>query len=142
MRMRNRNLCNHRDYQNVGFNGGSMRHLVSNQIKGVSIRPTNKPYLAFITYIGNDVCKPELERMTTTEEYQKQLIEGLEELDKISPSNSKILVTGLVDGRILWREMSHRKHPFGSTYRQVYNFLDCTDANTCKFFLLIKAKHG
>ena len=30
--MRNRNLCNHRDYQNVGFNGGRMTHFASSQV--------------------------------------------------------------------------------------------------------------
>jgi hypothetical protein len=66
--------------------------------------------------------------MNTPVKYINELEEGLKELDKISPPNSKVLVHGLVDGRILWREMGHRKHPLGPTYGQIYNFLDCTDA--------------
>ncbi len=56
----------------------------------------------------------ELEQMTKPEDYIRQLEQGLVELDKISPSNSKILVTGMADGRILWKEMSGRRHPFGN----------------------------
>jgi acyloxyacyl hydrolase len=126
--MRQRNRCNHRQYQNIGFNGGRMNDL-RGQLRGLSISKDSKPFIAFVSYIGNDVCKRELEQMTKPEDYQRQLIEGLADLDKAAPKGSKVIVTGLVDGRILFREMGHRKHPLGVTYKNVYDFLDCTDAN-------------
>eukprot|EP01080_Neovahlkampfia_damariscottae_P009038 gene9038-1135_t len=132
--MRSRNLCNHRQYQNVGFNGGQMRHLLG-QIQGTSISKESKPYLAFVSYIGNDVCKRRLEDMTKPEDYLKQLVNGLSKLDSISPKGSKVIVTGLVDGRILFKEMGHRRHPLGVSYSNVYDFLDCSDANPCKTWL-------
>lgn len=132
--MRERNRCNHRQYQNIGFNGGKMSDFMG-QIRGLSMSRDSKPYIAFASYIGNDVCKRSLDMMTKPEDSERDLLRALNELDKISPKGSKIMVTGMVDGRILWEEMGHRKHPFGVPYKNVYNFLDCTDANPCKTWL-------
>ena len=132
--MRSRNLCNHRQYQNIGYNGGKMQDL-ARQLTGLSISKESKPYIAFVSYIGNDVCKRSLEQMTKPDEYLKHLVDGLSKLDSVSPKGSKVIVTGLVDGRILFKEMGHRKHPLGVTYTNIYDFLDCTDANPCKTWL-------
>ena len=70
-------------------------------------------------YIGNDVCQDSLDMMTTPETYRQQLLQGLQELDAIAPPNSKVVLMGLVDGRILWDSLYNRRHPLGSTYEQV-----------------------
>jgi acyloxyacyl hydrolase len=132
--LKERNRCSHRQYQNIGWNGGKMGDF-SHQIRGLSMKPDHKPFLAFASYIGNDVCKRDLSMMTTPEQYQTQLLRGLTELDAISPKGSKVIITGMVDGTILFREMGHRIHPLGVPYKNVYNFLDCTDANPCKTWL-------
>jgi len=112
-----------------------MFHFLADQIPGLSLSPSSKPFLGFASFIGNDVCKSTLEGMTTPQEYESNLLRALESLDRISPPNSKLMVTGLVDGTILWGEMANRRHPLGVPYKNVYNFLDCTDANTCKTWL-------
>lgn len=96
--LRNRNLCNHRDYQNVAFNGATMKSLHEIQIPGADISRNRKPYLAAISFIGNDVCKKSLDEMTTPEEFGKDLRKSLDILEEISPRGSKVLVLGLVDG--------------------------------------------
>ena len=60
MRMRQNNLCNHNDYQNIGVNGASSGDLkkFSNILSRDNlITPLpQKPVLLFMAMIGNDVC--------------------------------------------------------------------------------------
>src|SRR6185295_13964568 len=44
--MRERNRCVHRQYQNIGYNGGKMSDF-SAQIRGLSMSRDSKPFLAF-----------------------------------------------------------------------------------------------
>lgn len=46
--------------------------------------------------------------MSTPKEFGDALTRGFADLDAVAPPNSKALVMGLVDGRILWNEMSQR----------------------------------
>lgn len=85
--------------------------------------------------MGNDVCKKSLDAMTKKEDFEKQLLDGMIKLDEISPPGSKAIVVGLVDGRILWNEMSERQHPLGTKYKNVYGFLSCTNSNPCATWL-------
>lgn len=135
LRMRERNLCMHRAYQNVGHNGGKIENFLSDQVPGLGMGPNSMPFLGFLAYIGNDVCKDTLDEMTTPEQYTTRLVNGLIALDKISPANSKLLLIGLVDGRILWNQMHNRTHPLGVTYEELYAFLSCSGANPCSTWL-------
>jgi len=126
--MKSRNKCNHRDYQNIGHNGGRMRSLVE-QIKALG--KTDKPYLAFVHYIGNDVCGDNLGHMTKPAELETQMNAGLQLLDTVAKPNTKVFFVGMVDGRVLWEVMSNLIHPLGVPYRNVYQFLTCSNANPC-----------
>ena len=55
--------------------------------------------------------------MTTPEDYENYLLKGLAALNSKAPANSKVLVMGLVDGRILWNEskLSNFLHVFDTT---------------------------
>ena len=61
MRMRQNNLCNHNDYQNIGVNGASSSTL-NDVLSNILSRDTllsplpQKPLLLFMAMIGNDVC--------------------------------------------------------------------------------------
>lgn len=134
MKMRGRNLCNHRDYQNLGVNGAKARSL-KEQVGNFARRPQDKPVLAFIAYIGNDICKKALDQMTTPEEYRQQILEGLDLLDQKIPANSKVVMLGLVDGRILWNVLHDRIHPLGITYGELYEFLHNMNCNPCRTWL-------
>lgn len=134
LRMRERNLANHRDYQNLAVNGAKARSLVE-QVTNFQRRPGDIPVLAFIAYIGNDVCKKNIEDMTKTEEFRDQLLQGLAALDAKIPAGSHVLLMGLVDGRILWNVMSERMHPLGITYAEFYEFLHESQGNPCRTWL-------
>jgi acyloxyacyl hydrolase len=134
LKMRERNLCNHRDFQNLAVNGAKAKSLVE-QVGNFSRRSGDKPVLAFIAYIGNDICKKKLEDMTTPAEFRAQMLEGLAALDKKIPAGSKVMLIGLVDGRILWNTMCNLQHPLGMTYAEFYNFLHESEANPCRTWL-------
>lgn len=53
LKLRARNLCNHRDYQNIGHNGYRAVHMAQIEVPSLTISKNSKPLLAFIGYIGN-----------------------------------------------------------------------------------------
>eukprot|EP00817_Percolomonadidae_sp_ATCC50343_P002854 CAMPEP_0117425700 /NCGR_PEP_ID=MMETSP0758-20121206/5951_1 /TAXON_ID=63605 /ORGANISM="Percolomonas cosmopolitus, Strain AE-1 (ATCC 50343)" /LENGTH=461 /DNA_ID=CAMNT_0005210405 /DNA_START=504 /DNA_END=1886 /DNA_ORIENTATION=- len=134
MEMRRRNLCSHRAYQNVGHNGHRMRDF-ADQVAALHMSPQDKPFIGMMAYIGNDICKHSLKDMTSVDSYKADMIKGLRALDRVAPKGSKLLVLGLVDGRVLWDTMNNRIHPLGVPYKNVYSFLTCTDANPCNTWL-------
>ena len=134
LKMLANNRCNHRQFSNLGHNGAQMKDL-SEQVSLLKSSSHSLPFLAFVAYIGNDVCQDSLDMMTTPETYRQQLLQGLQELDAIAPPNSKVVLMGLVDGRILWDSLYNRRHPLGSTYEQFWNFLTCTGSNPCATWL-------
>lgn len=137
--IRSRNLCNHRQYANVGWNGAEMENLVQQvELLQLSAGPS-KPLLATVAYIGNDVCADTLEEMTTVVEYEAQLLAGLRLLDSVAAPNSKVLLLGLVDGSILYNVSQHLNHPLGGTVPQFYDFLSCTGSNPCRNYLTSNA---
>jgi acyloxyacyl hydrolase len=76
LRMRERNRCNHRDFQNIGVNGarvGSMEKIVTGMDRNAT---TDKPALIFYGLIGNDVCNsnPTTERMTTPTDFKQRVL--------------------------------------------------------------------
>ena len=64
--MREWNLCNNNDYQNIGVNGGDSGNSWGN-IHALKRDPQNDyPLIMFLELIGNDVCAKSFSSMTTT----------------------------------------------------------------------------
>lgn len=100
----------------------------------------DQPALVFYALIGNDVCWDTLDEMTTPEEIRKNVLETLHGLDKRLPNGSHVILSGLVDGRILYDTVHNRIHPLGKlrgdlTYKQFYNFLNCLQVSPCSTWL-------
>lgn len=138
LKMRDRNRCNHRDYQNVAVNGAKAVSFVG-QVEDFSRASSDKPVLAFMAYIGNDICKKSLDQMTTPEDFRKNILAGLEAFDKKVPAGSKLLMIGLADGRILYQTMHNQPHPLGITYADLYVFLTSIGGNPCQTWLTADA---
>ena len=128
----------------------------------------DKPQIVFLSLIGNDVCNgryPTEPNFTTEEEFRTKTLQTLDHLgqffkiptdqimtvilktkkDKILPSGSHVIMTGLADGRVLWDFMSQRIHPLGEyrsdvTYEDVYEYLNCLQISPCHgwFFFGLK----
>eukprot|EP01114_Cavostelium_apophysatum_P017028 TRINITY_DN4967_c0_g1_i1.p1 TRINITY_DN4967_c0_g1~~TRINITY_DN4967_c0_g1_i1.p1 ORF type:complete len:585 (-),score=119.82 TRINITY_DN4967_c0_g1_i1:4-1758(-) len=139
LRNRARNLCSHRDYQNIAVNGARSGAMLSNIITTMA-RNQTLDYPLFISYalIGNDVCNGHYgtSHMTTPDEFYQNVLGALEYLDQVLPSGSHVSLIGLVDGRILYDTMGERIHPIGMLYQNVkykdmYDFLNCLGVSPC-----------
>ncbi|XP_003385221.1 PREDICTED: acyloxyacyl hydrolase-like [Amphimedon queenslandica] len=138
LKMRTLNRCNHRDYQNIGVNGArssSMKELVKFLARH---RLLDKPVMATIELLGNDVCSghEDTSHMTTPEEYYNNMHYVFEYLDSALPVGSVVFATGLVDGRILYDTLHSNIHPIGSTrgdvtYSDFYDYLNCLEISPC-----------
>lgn len=134
LRMRERNLCNHRDYQNIGVNGASSNSLPNHYITSLARnQTTDKPLLLIFELIGNDVCgaHPHLSHMTNVSMFTKNILDTLSYLDTTLPKGSHIVFLGLADGRVLWDALHNRTHPLGVSYEDVYSFFNCLEVSPC-----------
>jgi acyloxyacyl hydrolase len=141
MRLREHNLCNNNDFQNIGVNGASSSSLRSDLSKVLSrdkrLSPLpQKPLLLFMAMIGNDVCSSRTTSRTTPEEYHDNVLATILDLDPNVPAGTKMVLIGLVDGRILYNSMHDKIHPLGSTnkditYEHFYEYLNCLEISPC-----------
>lgn len=124
-RLRERNRCNHRDYQNICINGGESGKFASYMIKHVKRnRTTDHPAIVFLATIGNDVCD-RIREMVEPHVFHANMVKTLDYLETILPKNSYVIFIGHVDGRILWNELHNEMHPSGTKYSQFYAWLSC-----------------
>lgn len=138
-----RNLCNHRDYQNIGKNGADSFEMNDILVKALARNNgIDHPALVFYSLFGNDVCSssPSPENMTTPDEMRTNALKTMDILDKVLPSGSHVVMLGLADGRILYNSMHNRIHPIGQlrkdvTYSDFYEFLNCLQITPCAGWL-------
>jgi len=131
--VRERNLCAHRDYQNVAVNGARSSSMSDKIVHTLARTPIDTPLLAVLTLIGNDVCNghPNFDHMTTPEEMYNNTLRTLTYLNSVLPPGSRVLTVGLAEGTVLYEAMHARKHPLGPTYKEIYDFLDCLQITPC-----------
>ena len=87
----------------------------------------------FMELVGNDVCNnhPGFESMTTAVEFRKNILEILDNLDKVVPAGSHLVALGVVNGSLIYEGVKDRVHPSGVTYPQLYDFQNCIGATFC-----------
>ena len=77
LHLRDLNLCNHRDFQNIAVNGARASAMADQIVKGFARRGIkDNPVFLTLALVGNDVCNghPSMSHMTTPEEfYSKNL---------------------------------------------------------------------
>lgn len=139
LRLRKRNLCNHRDYQNISKNGASSQNL-ERFIESLSRNALlDQPAIVIYAMIGNDVCGRKTDpvpEMTTPEKFYSKVMETLEFLNSHLPDGSHVILYGLPDGTFLWDYLHDKYHPLGQlnkdvTYDQFYSFLSCLQVTPC-----------
>ncbi|KAI4585339.1 hypothetical protein MJG53_020639 [Ovis ammon polii x Ovis aries] len=111
LRLRKRNRCNHRDYQNISKNGILSR----NQL-------LDYPAIVIYAMIGNDVCSGHIDplpEMTTPEKLYSKVTQTLQYLNSHLPNGSHVILYGLPDGRFLWDHLHDRYHPLVFSCSQV-----------------------
>lgn len=142
-RLWERNHCIHRDYQNIGINGASS-FTQTKFVKSLSRNQTSDhPLIVIYSLLGNDVCNwypNTLEHMTTPEEIFQNTMKVLKYLDTILPNGSFVIISGLVDGRLLYNSLHDRIHPIGRsrndvTYKDYFDYFDCLQVSMCAGWL-------
>jgi len=135
-RMRDRNRCNHRDYQNMGVNGGRTGNMAPPTGDIVAMQrnqTTDAPALVFYAPIGNDVCSghPGFDHMTTPEDFKANVLTALDWLDQTLPAGSHVVFIPLADGLLLYDILRTRTHPIGVSYPDLYDYLICNQMSPC-----------
>ncbi|XP_065843425.1 acyloxyacyl hydrolase-like [Oscarella lobularis] len=142
----NWNRCNRNDFQNLAFNGATMKS-VSEQLPHQWSRRSifDKPALVILATIGNDVCNGHvtdtLAHMTTPEDmtfYAKNVLLQLND-DRLR-KGSHVIIIGTADGRLLYDQLHARYYPLGKlrrdvTYSDFYEWLTCLHENPCIGYL-------
>jgi len=96
--LRNWNLCNNNDYQNIAVNGAKAGNSWESIHALHRDQENDHPLLMFMEFVGNDVCKKTLESMTTPEDFKKGILSLLNYLDSTVPEGSHLIFFGLADG--------------------------------------------
>ena len=129
--LRETNLCNHRDFQNVAVNGGTSSN-TKDHLKAFRRDPNNDhPMIVFLELIGNDVCKGP----TKPADFKKNILSLLDTLNSTLPKGSHVVMIGLVNGSLLYENLHERQHPAGIPYADFYEYLTCQGSNPCKGWL-------
>ncbi|KAF6041275.1 AOAH [Bugula neritina] len=144
-RIRERNRCNHRNYQNTAVNGDSSFDAITT-VEALRLNPKQDyPVLIVLELVGNDVCNGHpanetLDYMTTEQQMHDNLIKILTEVNQTAPADSKVLIVGMADGDFLYQFLGNRTHPFGRwrndlTYADVYEWWNCMQVTPCTGWL-------
>eukprot|EP01138_Halocafeteria_seosinensis_P012844 gb/GECG01013120.1/.p1 GENE.gb/GECG01013120.1/~~gb/GECG01013120.1/.p1 ORF type:complete len:614 (+),score=54.85 gb/GECG01013120.1/:1-1842(+) len=141
-RFRQRNRCNHRDFQNIAVNGARTTSMYdSGIVEGIARNEkTDRPMVVFYALVGNDVCNPHpgSSHMTSPAQFKFKVLEALRYLDNGTlPRGSHVVFIGVLDGLMMWDTMAHRQHPDLApvTYAKVWEFLNCLGSNPCWGYL-------
>eukprot|EP00211_Chloroparvula_japonica_P001452 CAMPEP_0119128880 /NCGR_PEP_ID=MMETSP1310-20130426/6848_1 /TAXON_ID=464262 /ORGANISM="Genus nov. species nov., Strain RCC2339" /LENGTH=560 /DNA_ID=CAMNT_0007119253 /DNA_START=83 /DNA_END=1762 /DNA_ORIENTATION=+ len=133
MNMRNRNLCMHRDYQNLSVSGadsglayGNVKVLARNQTR-------DQPVTFFYAMIGDDICDHGSEEgWSTPQEFRVNVLKTLSFLNETLPPESSVILIGLVNGEVLWDVLSEHEYPLQDiTYANWWDWLNCLDISYC-----------
>lgn len=139
LRLREINLCNHRDFQNLGVNGARSSAMADDIVRSFARRASeDNPVLLTYALVGNDVCSShhDAAHMTTPEEFYANSLKTFRYVDERVAPGSVLLAIGLIDGRILYDALHGRIHPIGSlrddvTYAAFYDYLNCLQLSPC-----------
>eukprot|EP00118_Oscarella_pearsei_P007979 m.40143 g.40143 ORF g.40143 m.40143 type:complete len:584 (+) comp32911_c0_seq2:344-2095(+) len=134
------NRCNRNDFQNLAFNGATMSRIDESLARQWTRNKTHdKPAIVLLAVIGNDVCRSN-SKMTNAEDMRKHTKSVLNQLDKLLPVGSHVVIIGMADGRILYDYLHYRFHPIGKlnldvTYDRVYDYANCLQISPCRGFM-------
>ena len=129
-RLRDRNRCNHNAYTNIGVNGARMTSS-SGLVDAVKIdKAKDHPVTLWLSLIGNDVCKSDT-NYTPLDEFYNDAVKTLQRLDGMLPPGSTVISLALFNGELLYDTMRNQQHPIGTTYKTLYDWLNCLQVSPC-----------
>ncbi|EEZ98824.2 Acyloxyacyl hydrolase-like Protein [Tribolium castaneum] len=143
LRLRNRNRCNHRDYQNLSQNGASSYEGLNHVNSIARNRTTDNPALVIYAMQGNDVCNnfnDTINHMTSPETFRRNVMKSLFLLDEKLPPQSHVVLVELVEADFIFPAMAERLHPIGRLhknvfYKNLYEWFNCMQIGPCTGWL-------
>ena len=142
-KLRARNRCNHRDFQNLGVNGAraSSPNIFKQIESAARDHQTDHPALVIYSLIGNDICNghPGTSAMTPPADFRAHVLQHLAALDDKLPAGSFVLLVGTIDGAAIFDTLHAQQHPLGTSYSSFYDFLNCNDASPCRGWMTSNA---
>jgi hypothetical protein len=75
--MRQWNMCNNNDFQNLGVNGGDSGNSFGNMKALKRDQKNDHPMLLFLELIGNDVCGSSIDHMTSHDDFKRNILKLL-----------------------------------------------------------------
>lgn len=128
--MRSRNRCNTNSFTNVGVNGARMTSS-SGLVDALVIDPKNdSPVLLWLSLLGNDICKSDTS-YTPEDVFYTDAVATLQRLDAMLPAGSTVVSPSLFDGELLYDTMNSLTHPLGTSYKLVYDWMNCLQVSPC-----------
>ncbi|PNF35712.1 hypothetical protein B7P43_G16153 [Cryptotermes secundus] len=143
LKLRSRNRCNHRDYQNLSKNGASSYDGMTYVESLARNHSTDKPILFLYGMYGNDVCNrfsDSVPHMTSAVAFHENVMNVLTTLNAVLPFGSHVILIGLVDGGFIYPTMANRIHPLGQfqgniRYNDVYAWFNCMEMGPCSAWM-------
>ncbi|KDR21147.1 Acyloxyacyl hydrolase [Zootermopsis nevadensis] len=143
LKLRSRNRCNHRDYQNLSRNGASSYDGMTYIESLARNKSHDKPVLVLYGMYGNDVCNRfsnSIPHMTSPSALHKNVMNVLNVLNGLLPFGSHVILIGLVDGGFIYPTMANRIHPLGQLhgdihYDDVYTWFNCMEMGPCSAWM-------
>lgn len=143
LKLRSRNRCNHRDYQNLSRNGASSYDGMTHVESLARNQSNDKPVLVIYGMFGNDVCNrfsDSVPHMTSPAALHKNVMDVLNTLSAVLPYGSHVILVGLVDGEFIYPTMANRIHPLGQfhgniRYDDVYKWFNCMEMGPCSAWM-------
>jgi len=135
LRLREKNLCNHRDYHNLARNGADSFDTLE-YLGALARTEKDLPALVFYSLIGNDVCRMSAGNMTTPTQFRQNVLKALDYMEEHLAPGSHVVLVGLIDAGFLYKAMSERYHPIGEyfrnvKYKDVYKWFNCMQIGPC-----------
>jgi len=133
LKMKERNRCIHRDFQNIGVNGARTGAMVDISKTLARDQQADQPLLLFYSLVGNDVCSghADFDHFTSPANFYTNVVNALNHLDTVLPADSYVVFVGLADGGLLYDFLHEAYHPLGVKYPAVYDFLNCLETTPC-----------
>jgi len=139
LKIRERNKCIHRDYQNIAVNGARSGSMSDKIVLSLARnQQLDHPLFVTLALIGNDVCSghKDIDHMTTPQEMYSNTMKTLNYLDTVLAPNSYVFIGGVANGTLLYDLMHDRYHPIGAlnsdvTYASFYDFMNCNNISPC-----------
>jgi acyloxyacyl hydrolase len=140
--MRARNLCVHRDFQNLAVNGADSA-LFNGNVQALQRQVnTDRPMLFFVAAIGDDICDhKDASGWTTPEEFRENTLRTYRFLQQHLPKGSLVVNIGVIDGRAIYDTMHAQLYPRSpqplgdATYADFWDFMNCLHTSPCMGWL-------